>query len=325
MSSTAQPTKTIEIFFFYHNYDISFRVGFYMHLSRLKGQGLIASWHEHQIMPGEEWNSEIDAHFNTAQIILLLISPDFLTSEYCNSVVILRAIERHNSGVARTIPIILRPVNLENTQLGKLQALPTDGKPVTSWSNRNNAFLDIVKGIRKAIEEFNQSTLNETRIAQEIDIHAPYEAKVASAIKIQSPRPLRIFLCHSSGDKPIVRELYKRLKKVEGIAPWFDEEDLLPGQDWQQEIRNAVRNCDIVIVCLSRSSINKVGYVQKEIKFALDVAEEQPEGTIFLIPLRLEECDTPDRLTHLHWVNYFEERGFDKLMKAVEVRARSII
>jgi hypothetical protein len=141
---------------------------------------------------------------------------------------------------------------------------------------------------------------------------------------LQSPRPLRIFLCHSSGDKPIVRELYKRLKVIKGIVPWLDEEDLLPGQDWQYEIRNAVRNNDIVIICLSKISINKVGYVHKEIKFALDLADEQPEGTIFLIPLRLEECNIPIRLTHLHWVNYFEDRGFNKLIKALDVRANSL-
>ncbi|HTP10322.1 MAG TPA: TIR domain-containing protein, partial [Anaerolineae bacterium] len=89
---------------------------------------------------------------------------------------------------------------------------------------------------------------------------------------------LRIFLCHSSADKPAVRELYQRLR-ADGFAPWLDEEDLLPGQDWQHEIPKVVRNADAVIVCLSHGSITKTGYVQKEIKFALDVADEQPEDT----------------------------------------------
>jgi len=136
-------------------------------------------------------------------------------------------------------------------------------------------------------------------------------------------RVLRVFLCHSSQDKPSVRQLYHQLK-TENIAPWLDEEDLVPGQNWDVEIRKAVRLCDIVIVCLSKHSINKVGYVQREIKFALDVADEQPEGTIFLIPLRLEECEIPDRLRHLHWVNYFEEGGFLKLMQALKMRAQSL-
>ena len=88
-----------------------------------------------------------------------------------------------------------------------------------------------------------------------------------------SSRSLRIFLCHSSADKPAVRELYQRLR-ADGFEPWLDEEDLLPGQDWQREIPKAVRNSDVVIVCLSRDSITKRGYVNKEIKVALDVADD---------------------------------------------------
>lgn len=137
------------------------------------------------------------------------------------------------------------------------------------------------------------------------------------------PRALRVFLCHSSNDKPTVRELYRRLL-ADKIDPWLDEEKLLPGQEWQQEIPKAVRNTDVVIVCLSRGSINKAGYVQKEIKYALDVADEQPEGAIFLIPLKLEECEVPDRLSNRHWVNYFEESGHSKLLKALHARAQSL-
>src|SRR5437660_12535254 len=100
----------------------------------------------------------------------------------------------------------------------------------------------------------------------------------------QSYRHLRVFLCHSSGDKPSVRQLYQRLKAC-NVDPWLDEEDLLPGQDWEYEIRKAVRATDVVIICLSNGSIGKTGFLQREIKFALDVANEQPQGTIFLIPL----------------------------------------
>lgn len=142
--------------------------------------------------------------------------------------------------------------------------------------------------------------------------------------KTQSNELLRIFLCHSSGDKPAVRNLYHRLS-TDGFNPWLDEEDLLPGQDWQQEIPRAVRNSDIVIVCLSCSSIGKSGYVQKEIKYALDVADEQPEGTIFLIPLKLEECEIPERLRRWQWVNYFEEKGYDRLKRALISRASTLV
>lgn len=138
--------------------------------------------------------------------------------------------------------------------------------------------------------------------------------------ELRSSRSLQVFLCHSSNDKPAVRELYKKLR-AKGVKPWLDEEDLLPGQDWNLEIPRAVRKSDVVIVCISRESVNKAGYVQKEIKLALDAADEQPEGSIFIIPLKLEECDVPERLSRWHWANLFEENGFERLMRALKARS----
>jgi formylglycine-generating enzyme required for sulfatase activity len=132
----------------------------------------------------------------------------------------------------------------------------------------------------------------------------------------EPPILLRIFLCHSSEDKPAIRKLYLRLR-AEGFDPWVDEEKLLPGQDWQLEISKAVRASGVVIVCLSRRAVNKAGYIQKEIKFALDIADEQPEGKIFLIPVKLEECVIPERLSRWQWVNLFEKSGYVKLMHAL--------
>jgi hypothetical protein len=134
---------------------------------------------------------------------------------------------------------------------------------------------------------------------------------------------LRVFLCHSSGDKPSVRDLYKRLVAA-GADPWLDETKLLPGQDWDEEISKAIRTSHIVLVCLSHDSINEAGYVQKEIKRALDIADQQPEGKIFLIPVKFEECDIPRRLQQRHWVNLFEKPGWKKLLDALEYCANSL-
>ena len=132
----------------------------------------------------------------------------------------------------------------------------------------------------------------------------------------------QVFLCHSSGDKAVVRNLWARLRS-EGHLPWLDEQALLPGQDWQLEIRKAVRQSQIVLVCLSKTSVNKSGYVQKEIRFALDAADEQPEGTIFLIPVRLEECEVPERLTRWQWVDLFQPDGYERLLGALETAPTS--
>jgi hypothetical protein len=136
-------------------------------------------------------------------------------------------------------------------------------------------------------------------------------------------KTLQVFLCHSSKDKKLVRELYNK-RCQDGISPWLDEESLLPGQDWQQEIRKAVNNSDVFIACLSKEAINKKGYIQKEINYALNVAEEQPEGAIFLIPLKLEECNIPERLSRWHWVNYFEDKGYGRLMRSLRFRANEL-
>jgi hypothetical protein len=138
-----------------------------------------------------------------------------------------------------------------------------------------------------------------------------------------SPRHLQVFLCHSLGDKHDVKQLFQRLKAY-NIDPWLDKEKLLPGQDWNMEIQKAVRNSDVVLICLSRDFIVKEGYGQKEIKLALDTALEKPEGTIYLIPLKLEECELPQRLKPFQAVNYFEEDGFDKLLSALKYRIQSL-
>ncbi len=141
-------------------------------------------------------------------------------------------------------------------------------------------------------------------------------------------RKLRVFLCHASQDKPVVRELYQRLLAEGWIDPWLDEEKLLPGQDWDMEIEKAVHSADVVVVCLSYDSINKEGYIQKEIKKALDIADEKPEETVFIIPLRIENCSVPKRLSKWQWVDYFPPAqkpiSFNQLLKSLVSRADTL-
>ncbi|MBK6645956.1 MAG: toll/interleukin-1 receptor domain-containing protein [Anaerolineales bacterium] len=135
-------------------------------------------------------------------------------------------------------------------------------------------------------------------------------------------RPLKVFLCHASTDKPKVRELYRYLKR-RGINPWFDEEHLVGGQDWQVEIPKALATSDAIIICLTKNSVDKEGYIQKEIKFALDKALEMPEGRIFLIPVKFEECEVPFTLSRYQWVDLTVESGYAKMMKRLSSVPRS--
>jgi hypothetical protein len=133
-----------------------------------------------------------------------------------------------------------------------------------------------------------------------------------------------VFLCHSKRDKPKVRELYSRLLGEGNIEPWLDEKNILAGQDWGLEIENAVKATHCVLVCLSASTVGAAGYVHKEILFALDVADRQPEGTIFLIPAKFDECEVPSRLSRYQWVNLFEEDGYANLLRGLHARANTV-
>jgi formylglycine-generating enzyme required for sulfatase activity len=137
------------------------------------------------------------------------------------------------------------------------------------------------------------------------------------------PRPLRVFLCHASQDKPPVRRLHDALKAEDWIDPWLDKAKILPGQDWRIIIEKAVEYADVVIVCLSNQSVSKEGFVQREIKYAYDLALEKPEETIFLIPLRLDDCPVPRGLRTFQWVDYFgsdNSDAYSDLLEALKLR-----
>ncbi len=136
-------------------------------------------------------------------------------------------------------------------------------------------------------------------------------------------RKLRVFLCHASQDKPVVRELYQRLLAEAWIDPWLDEEKLLPGQDWDMEIEKVLEDSDAVIVCLSSQSLTKEGYIQRELKFVLDIALEKPEEAIFVIPLRLENVTLPRRLRRWHYVDYFPKEHIDSSYKRLQHSLKS--
>jgi maltose alpha-D-glucosyltransferase/alpha-amylase len=135
-----------------------------------------------------------------------------------------------------------------------------------------------------------------------------------------SPQLLQVFLCHSSDDKRAVRDWYRQLQ-LAGTKPWLDEEDILIGQEWNEVIRKELRRSHVIIIFLSRGSVKKEGYVQKEITHALNLAQEKPEGTIFVIPARLEECELPSRLTKYNCVDLFLPEAYERLMRALQRRA----
>ncbi len=155
----------LAVFFSYSHEDEALRDELETHLAALKRQGRVRTWHDRKISAGREWAGQIDDNLHSADIILLLVSPPFIASHYCWDVEMIDALKRHEDGEARVIPIILRHADWLYAPFGKLQALPEDGRPVVSWPNRDEAFLNVVEGIRTAIkEELDRPSTSVTRV-----------------------------------------------------------------------------------------------------------------------------------------------------------------
>lgn len=145
----------IEVFFSYAHEDEALRDEVAKHLKLLERQEVIKGWHDRKIGPGSRWKGAIDEHLKSARIILLLVSADFLASDYCYDIEMKTALELDKQRKARVIPIIVRACDWQNAPFGNLQVLPKNAKPITQWSDRDAALKDIAIGIRQAIKEFD--------------------------------------------------------------------------------------------------------------------------------------------------------------------------
>jgi hypothetical protein len=145
--------KLVKLFYSYSHRDEKLRVQLETHLSLLTRERVIAGWNDRQIGAGTDWKGEISTHLKEAEVILLLVSQYFMASDYCYDVEMKSALAREAAGSARVIPVLLRPVDWESAPFAKLQVLPMNGRPITKWSNRDDAFVEVARGIRRVVEE----------------------------------------------------------------------------------------------------------------------------------------------------------------------------
>ena len=159
MPQSLDTVVSISLFYSYSHKDKAYRDKLKTHLSLMRRERLISEWYDQDILPGQEWSDEINKHLKTADIILLLVSPDFIDSDYCYTMEMEFAIRRYEAGEAWVIPIILKPCEWRHSPLKRLQALPYRAKPVTSsyWHNQDDAFNDIAQGIRKVANNIRKS------------------------------------------------------------------------------------------------------------------------------------------------------------------------
>jgi internalin A len=148
--------EPIRVFISYAHKDERFRLGLEPHLKLLQRQRLIATWHDRLIKPGTEWADVIDANLEHAKIILLLVSADFIASDYCWEIEMKRALERHEKGESRVIPVIIRDCKWDTAPFAKLQALPEKGKAVDLWKKKDQAWRSVADGIEKVAAELRK-------------------------------------------------------------------------------------------------------------------------------------------------------------------------
>ena len=199
MTASTPAASPLSVFISYAHRDEDFKDELVVHLANLKRQGKISAWQDRDIEAGAEWHPEIQQQLEAAEIILLLISPPFIASEYCYDLEMRRALERHDAGTARAIPIILRPADWQDTPFSKLQVLPKDAKPITKWADRDEAFVNVVQGIRRAVESL-QAKKSSGPTTANVPAAAPTatsgtttaQSPVATAA---SPSPMTAFQC----------------------------------------------------------------------------------------------------------------------------------
>lgn len=275
-----QIEQPIRLFYSYAHEDESFRKKLEKHLTVLMRTRVIAPWHDRRITAGRDWEQEIDKHLEAAQVVLLLVSADFLASDYCWGVEMKRALERHDAGLARAIPVMIRPVDFfAGVPFARLQALPRDAKPITEWLNEDAAWVDVARGIRLACTEVQQ-----LRSAHAAGILAPISVLEESArtdLSPSGPRDLiskRIF--PSDGDKVTVEilDLHPDRTLVAGEEPRLYDIMLGEGQ--------AIPDLEAAILNLEEGEARDF-----QIRFPSDFVEAGQRGVTRLLRIKLVKID----------------------------------
>ncbi|MGZ5051934.1 MAG: TIR domain-containing protein [Methylobacter sp.] len=153
---------TKKVFISYSHKDEAYRLDLEEHLTMLKRQNIISIWHDRKITAGDDWKHQIDSNIESADIIIFLVSSSFLSSDYCYDIEVKRAIERCQEGTAKIISVIVRACDWNECEFSKFQAVPKDGKPIAVWEDRDTAWLDVIQGLKKHINEFTPKSISET-------------------------------------------------------------------------------------------------------------------------------------------------------------------
>jgi len=285
-------TTPTTIFYSYSHRDEAFKEQLEIRLALLRRKGLIKTWHDRRIIPGQEWETAIENHLDEADIILLLVSADFIASDYCFGKEVVRAMERHERNEAKVIPIVVRAVDWSDAPFGRLQALPKDAHPVTSWNNQDEAWLDVEKGIKKAIEELQDIKYRDTSTSTLTSIRDVLGTELKQLEKIYTDTTTNDIL-------------------YEGIPTGIRDLDIL---------LSGLRSAELIVVA-ARPSMGKSDFV---VNIAARTAIYKNQAVAFF-SLQMPSQRVTKRLmastsgvnSHRMWSGYLGEKDFPRIAAAV--------
>jgi len=245
------------------------------HLRPLQQNGQITLWSPHHILPGMDLVEEIATHLARADIIVLLLSADFFGDTECYRLM-MRSLEHARHGKARVIPLLLRPVGWHATPLGQLSCLPSNGRPITSWGDRDEAFEDCAESIRMVL----------TQSASVQSAGAASQQAAPKLSQASAPGYHSCFLSYSSKDEPFAQRQHVDLQ-AQGVRCWFAPHDMKIGARIRPTLDQAIHQQEKLLLILSEHSINSA-WVEDEVEAALE--RERTEHREMLFPIRLDDA-----------------------------------
>lgn len=246
------------------------------HLFPLQQAGLVALWSERHISAGSHREAQMHQHLDQAKIIILLLSADFFVSNECNTLM-MRALQRARQGQAHVIPLLLRSVAWRATELGALTCLPTNGRPISRWGDRDEAFHDCVEGISALL----------TQPAPALPTTSPPISPDASGqtSRRSSDRYFSCFLSYAHQDEPLAQRLHADLQ-AQGVRCWFAPHDMKIGAKIRPTIDQAINQQEKLLLLISEHALQSV-WIEDEVEAALE--HERRERREMLFPVRLDE------------------------------------
>ncbi|ESA37115.1 tir domain-containing protein [Leptolyngbya sp. Heron Island J] len=311
--------EAIEVFISYSHKDEDLKDELYIHLANLTRQNKIKPWQDRAIEAGTEWDTEIKARLESAGVILLLITPRFIASEYCFDKEMVRAMERHTTGIARVIPIIMKPCDWQDTPFSKLQVLPKDAKPVTSWSDQDEALLNVTQGIRRVVASMQDKKVKQSLIAapaaslkqsQEVGrFPSPTEGSLPSPALAQDAYEFHVFISYQATgeDKQWVRKLLLPHLESAGLKVCLDTRFPL-GVPIITSMERAVQQSQYTVVVLSPNYLES-DFSDFESLLSQHLGLEQSKSRLIL--LKREHCEPRLGLRMLMMLDMTDEDEFE--------------